>query len=83
LTGLQRTILLVALRRPWLVPAILGMGWAVRRRNWFRIPPFLPLPDPEYLRWRMETAYGDANATPPYKETLRYLRWSTRMRKGG
>ena len=28
-------------------------------------PPFLPLPDREYLRWRMYTAYADEAAVPP------------------
>jgi hypothetical protein len=81
-TGLQRSILFIALTRPWLILEILGLGWAMRRRGWYRIPPFLPLPHPEYLRWRMETAYGDPEASPPIAETLRYLRWSTRMRRG-
>ena len=30
------------------------------RPGWWRRPPFLPLPAPDYLRFRMETAYGGA-----------------------
>ena len=81
LTGLHRTILILALRRPWLIPQLLGLAWAMRRRGWYRRPPFLPLPDPGYLRWRMDTAYGDPEASPPVDEFVRYLKWSSRMRR--
>ena len=40
-------------------------AWAFRRRHWWARPPFLPLPDAEYLRWRMYTAYADEAAVPP------------------
>jgi len=32
------------------------------------------------MRWRMETAYGDAGATPSDEEIERYLRWTVHMR---
>ena len=42
-----------------------GIGWALFRfycrivaRDWYRRPPFLPLPPSNYLRWRLHTAYG-------------------------
>jgi len=36
----------------------------------------LPLPDPGYLRFRMQTAYGDTGARPPDPHDLvTYLRW--------
>jgi hypothetical protein len=44
--------------------------------GWWRRPPFLPLPAPDYLRFRMETAYGGAGDQPPAPEDLvTYLRW--------
>lgn len=44
--------------------------------RWWRRPPFLPLPAPEYLRFRMETAYGGAGDQVPTPEDLvTYLRW--------
>ena len=46
------------------------------RPGWWRRPPFLPLPAPEYLRFRMETAYGGAGDQAPAAEDLvTYLRW--------
>ncbi|HET8622003.1 MAG TPA: hypothetical protein VFM14_00420 [Gemmatimonadales bacterium] len=49
--------------------------WAFRRRGWWRRPPFLPLPDRDYLRWRMDTAYADENAVPPADDVVRFARW--------
>ena len=33
------------------------------------------------MRWRMETAYGDADAIPPLTEVERYIRWGATMRQ--
>lgn len=52
-----------------------SLAWSMRRRGWFREPPFLPLPPPEYVRWRMYTAYGDEGAVPPAEDVLRVARW--------
>ena len=54
---------------------LLGVAWAFRRRGWWRAAPFLPLPDRDYLRWRMYTAYADENAVPPAVDVLRFARW--------
>lgn len=58
--------------------ALLRTGWRFRRRGWYRRPPFLPLPDRNYLRWRMHTAYGRDDAVPPAGDVVRYARWATR-----
>jgi len=34
-----------------------------------------------YMRWRLDTAYGDPDATPPAEEFERYLAWCTEMRR--
>ena len=49
--------------------------WAFRRRRWWAQPPFLPLPDRTYLRWRLYTAYGDEDALPPIRDVIRFARW--------
>ncbi len=33
------------------------------------------------MKWRMETAYGDAEAVPPLAEMERYICWGSEMRK--
>ena len=60
---------------PRVAADLVTAAWAFRRRDWYRRPPFLPLPPPEYLRWRMHTAYGDEHAVPPLEDVLRFARW--------
>ncbi|MEO6055793.1 MAG: hypothetical protein ABI860_00425 [Gemmatimonadales bacterium] len=60
---------------PRLAADLLGAAWAFRRRRWWARPPFLPLPDREYLRWRMYTAYADESAVPPPDDVIRFARW--------
>jgi hypothetical protein len=48
------------------------------RRGWWRHPPFLPLPSGEYVRFRMLTNYGDADATPTTDDVVHYLTWCRR-----
>jgi hypothetical protein len=67
-----------ALRDPALAVALLRVAWRFRRRQWLRRAPFLPLPDREYLRWRMLTAYGDPDTVPPADDVARYARWAVR-----
>jgi len=60
-----------------------GLWWSALRQahllagpGWWRRPPFLPLPAPDYLRFRLQTAYGGTGDDPPRPEDLvTYLRW--------
>ena len=61
--------------QPRLALDLLRTLWAFRRRDWWRRPPFLPLPDRDYLRWRMYTAYADEDAVPPAEDVVRFARW--------
>lgn len=60
---------------PRLALDLLRTAWAFRRRRWWRVAPFLPLPDPTYLRWRMFTAYGEEEAVPPVEDVIAFARW--------
>ena len=71
----------MALRRPSLMLAMLGAGWRFRARDWFRRPPFLPLPPEDYLAWRLHTAFGDTGAEPDAGALARYLTWTSGMRR--
>jgi hypothetical protein len=44
-------------------------------RGWWRRRPFLPLPDPHYLRFRLQTAYGDPDREPEPEDLVTYLHW--------
>jgi hypothetical protein len=48
---------------------------ALAPTRWWRRPPFLPLPDPALLDFRMVTAYGDADARPVPEDIVTWLRW--------
>lgn len=70
-----------ALGRPRLLTALLGAAWRFRARNWWRRPPFLPLPPREYLEWRWRTAYGDESREATVEELEAYVRWANRMHR--
>ncbi len=59
---------------PSLWATAIVQGWRIARPNWWRRPPFLPVPDPEYLRFRLQTAYGDDGRFEP-RDLVTYLRW--------
>ncbi len=73
--GLLLALAARALVSPRLAVALVAAAWAFRRRDWWRRPPFLPLPDRAYLRWRMYTAYGSEAAVPPREDVIRFARW--------
>ena len=64
-----------ALTNPVVAWDLLTLAWVMRRRGWYRTPPFLPVPPAEYVRWRLYTAYGDEHAVPPVRDVLRFARW--------
>ncbi len=61
--------------RPWLWPTALGQLRRLARPGWWHRWPPLPLPDQEYLRFRLITAYGDADRAPEVADLLTYLHW--------
>jgi hypothetical protein len=63
-------------RHPSLALDLARVCWRFRARDWYRRPPFLPLPDRNYIAWRMHTAYGDHHAVPPADDIERYARWT-------
>jgi hypothetical protein len=76
--GLTARLALRGLIRPRTGAALITVAWRFRRRGWYRRFPFLPLPDAEYVKWRLHTAYGDHGAVPPADDVERYARWAAR-----
>jgi hypothetical protein len=71
--GWLRAFLALVIRpRLWWVAA--RQATRIARGNWWRRAPFLPLPDGEYLRFRLETAYGEVIAPRP-ADLVGYLEW--------
>ena len=44
-------------------------------KGWWRRRPFLPLPDPAYVRFRLITMYGDETRPLDADDLVVYLRW--------
>jgi hypothetical protein len=73
--SLAARLTLRSIINPRLALDLLKTAWAFRHRRWWARPPFLPLPDPTYMRWRMYTAYGDEEAIPPLEDVVRFAQW--------
>lgn len=67
-------VLVAVLRHPTLWPTAVGQAFRLAPAGWWRTPPFLPLPDREYLAFRLETQYGTDGA-PEAVDVVSYLRW--------
>jgi hypothetical protein len=80
--GLLARLTARGLVNPAVAVDLLTLTWAFRRRRWWRIFPFLPLPDHDYLRWRLYTAYGEEERLPTVPEVLRFARWRRRILRG-
>lgn len=66
---------LALLRRPHLWGTVAAQARALAPARWWtRFPP-LPVPSPEWLAFRMETAYGDASARPSPDDVVSFLNW--------
>lgn len=65
---------IAVLRHPGLWPTAIAQAVRLARPGWWRKPPFLPLPDRDYVRFRMQTAYGSAG-TPAPDDLVAYLAW--------
>ena len=60
-------------------PALWGVALVqlarLARPGWWHRSPFLPVPDPAYLRFRLQTAYGDPDRPPEPADVVTYLHW--------
>lgn len=74
-SSLIAVLLARAVASPRIALDLLTMCWVMRRRDWYRRTPFLPLPPKEYVAWRMYTAYGDPDFVPPPEDVIRFARW--------
>jgi hypothetical protein len=68
-----RVVVAIAVRPRLWATALRQFARAVPR-GWWRRPPFLPVPDASYLRYRIETAYGP-RGEPRGAELVSYLEW--------
>ena len=66
---------LAVVARPRLWGVAVRQALRLARPGWWRRWPPLPLPDPAYMRFRSQTAYGDPEAPPTPGDVVAYLQW--------
>jgi hypothetical protein len=65
--------------RPWLWWTAVRQLLRTATPGWWRRAPFLPRPDPEYARFRLETAYG-RDGRLEREDLVSYLEWCRHAR---
>jgi hypothetical protein len=61
--------------RPRLWGTALRQIFVLAAPGWWRRLPLLPLPDAEYLAFRLQTAYGTPSAPVQADDIVGYLTW--------
>ena len=61
--------------------AVLRAGLRLRRKNWWRRAPFLPIPDAKYWEFRMSTVNGASGELTP-KDVVVAAKWSLQQPVG-
>lgn len=74
---LSPPIVLALFRRPRLWSTALKVGLSLSPSQWWRSKPFLPLPDRNWLHFRLVTAYGGTGDDTEIKPTdlVEWLEW--------
>jgi hypothetical protein len=68
-------VTLAVLARPALWLTAMGQVLRLARPGWWRRWPPVPAPDAAYLRFRLQTQYGDADREPDPSDVVAYLHW--------
>lgn len=68
-------VVAAVLVRPALWPTAMRAVVRLAPRRWWRRRPWLPAPDPAFLRFRLVTAFGPDIQPPPAAEVVSYLQW--------
>ena len=65
----------VLLRHPALWAVAVVQLFRLAAPGWWRRWPPLPLPDRDYLRFRLQSQYGDPEREPAPADLVSYLHW--------
>jgi len=75
--GLGRYVL----RHPSSIAPLLLAGWRIRRNGWWRHAPYLPVPDSNYWKFRMNTVLGSAPTRLSAQAVVDAAKWSMVQRR--
>lgn len=64
--------------RPRLWATAIRQVFVLAPTGWWRKKPYLPVPDSDYLAFRLQTMYGDADHQPDPDDFVTYLDWVRR-----
>jgi hypothetical protein len=67
--------LAAVVRRPSLWLTAVRQAFRLAPNGWWRRAPFLPIPDERYMRFRLETQYGNAMHSTEPRDLVTYLAW--------
>ena len=67
--------------RPSLWLAACRQAHRLAGRDWWRRPPFLPVPAPAYARFRALTQYGEPDRLPDAADVVTWLVWARDMER--
>lgn len=74
-TGLLSVVAAIV-ARPRLWPVALGTAGSLISRSWWRHRPFVPVPDRQWLKFRIVTAYGgDGGTAISADDVITFLEW--------
>jgi hypothetical protein len=80
MTPLSSRAVWSVLARPSLWGTAAAQLFALAPSGWWRHRPFLPVPDPDYLGFRLQTMYGDPAHVAEPDDVVTYLKWCRTMR---
>jgi hypothetical protein len=66
------------LRRPSLWTTAVRQWHRTVPHGWWRRRPFLPVPAADYVRFRLQTQYGDSAHRVARQDVVNYLSWCKR-----
>jgi len=61
--------------RPRLWRTSVSAFFSLVPERWWMRRPFIPIPDPDVVAWRVTTAYGRDEMTLVWDDVLSYLEW--------
>ena len=76
-------VALAVARRPSLWGVAIRQARRTARAGWWLRPPFVPVPDQSYMRFRLLTQYGETSHPPEPSDVLDYLAWCKRWDQHG